>query len=905
MKLGNWVSFMVLGVALLCAGVPSVVASEVAEVTAIALAEEKAAEAEEEHKTLELSVYQAPGDHLAVAQLVLSDLQLSPPPLGREDPLLAAAFLHENDTIEPLYLSQRIRYTGQGQASVELFFCLPKQLLKSLQSSEVTLEMEVRLLNEPDWKRKTADYALAMPPIAIRLVDDPSILESWRERFVDDLLITIARHEDHEMELLLLRRFAGTFVQSSADTWKRDDLLRVLFGIMGVNDIQDALPQDDTDLQLSQVYDQKSPEPLLLPAVPAELLVDFSASPMARWVPRSCAYVEWTDWARMQHNVQILGQFFDEWSPGSYPRDSEELFAHFMQKFGLDKGVQKVIATAPLQGIALAAWDPYLQGGTNLLLVITSQEANALDLSAVPRAVKADKKTWLLTSGGERLEKMALKAFDHGKALWQDPHFQQARQRFQAAENETEHGFLFLSDYWFTNFLSPRWYILSQRRRSIDARLRFTALLQQIVEVEHGLDELPDLAQLKELSPLSEADSTWLFHDFIEQNGKIQHAVHGGIYAHTPIDELSFEGVSSEEALNYENFKRVYSRRWRQADPIALQVLTVDNDLRLRLLQSPISNNSFFRELIQFVPKQKQSHRIPDVEGLTAGLSLNLETESITSMLGQRLPILVNLQAAFFDTAPKSYQPKTWLDPKPAEDWISLMRIPGAALIPKGVFNQLSPLLGMDLEETGFEHISYLDTRGSWFVPMLLQHPGEALVALGTDPSSLVRLRDNFSGWKDVEITSDIYAWIDGREGYQMRRKLLQLAVKNRSLAAWRRSSRQWRAQRLLGGDRDEPMVGLPYFPIAASPAAIPFSDMPPMAGQEAKSYRGSSVDGHFDDLPWAMLEAEVASFAVSVEPDTLIFETRLSFVDYSDEELGEANGAQIPAEQTTLDFEE
>ena len=36
---------------------------------------------------------------------------------------------------------------------------------------------------------------------------------------------------------------------------------------MGVNDIQDALPQDDTDLQLSQVYDQSPQSPCFLPAV--------------------------------------------------------------------------------------------------------------------------------------------------------------------------------------------------------------------------------------------------------------------------------------------------------------------------------------------------------------------------------------------------------------------------------------------------------------------------------------------------------------------------------------------------------------------------------------------------------------------------------------------------------------
>ena len=136
-----------------------------AEVTAIAPAEEKAAEAEEEHKTQELSVYQAPGDPVAVAQVVLSDLQLSPPPWVVKTSS-RRGLSPENDTVEPLYLSQRIRYIGQGQASVELFFCLPKQLLKSLQSSG-NPEMEVRLLNEPDWKRKSADYALAMPHIAI------------------------------------------------------------------------------------------------------------------------------------------------------------------------------------------------------------------------------------------------------------------------------------------------------------------------------------------------------------------------------------------------------------------------------------------------------------------------------------------------------------------------------------------------------------------------------------------------------------------------------------------------------------------------------------------------------------------------------------------------------------------
>ena len=485
------------------------------------------------------------------------------------------------DNIPLLYTTYRLRYDAIArQQQMRLFGRLNRAQAELLQSGHWSL---INPLNS--WRRDTT-YTVQITTLS---ADNDTteqqrshqfshqfsqhLTQQWQEYFTADLQTVIAHHEDHELELLLLRRFTGHWNIPQKSQWKQQPLAKFLFGAVGLNDISDAIPAEDSTQILRQVYDQQPPAPLILPPVPAEPVPGFTQSPLAKYVPRSCAYIEWPNWQQFQQSCRVLATQVQDWTPGTWPMQPTALLTHHLERCGLTTADLTQIADTPLTGVGVASWDFYLQSGTHLLLLIRTAEANALDLES-SQATQIDAHTWICDTGSARLKRMAVSAFEQEKSLWQDPHFQQARQRFMPLADETEHAFLFLSDYWLTNFLSPRWMILSQRRRSVDARIRLTKLLGLIIQTEHGLDTAPDLATINTLSPLSDQDNVWMFDQLSEQEGQLRDLTHGGLFDHTPIDDLSFDRVSKAEVNYYNNFINVYERRWQQADPIALLVVS-------------------------------------------------------------------------------------------------------------------------------------------------------------------------------------------------------------------------------------------------------------------------------------------------------------------------------------------
>jgi hypothetical protein len=423
----------------------------------------------------------------------------------------------------------------------------------------------------------------------------------------------------------------------------------------------------------AETYDQDPPEPITLPQVQVSTAAQPDILPMsARYIPRSCMYLRWNDSESCQRQLGQLASLLDTWSPGFWGAPATDILAQELARLGIDDATWQAWQAAGVDDLALASWDAAFASGTNLLVYVHATRPLA-DVDA-PHSQRLDAQSLLLATDAGLL-KRGLSAKEREKALAQDPHLSHAWEHLPLGDGEQEQLFVFLSDYWFTNLLSPRWQILGRRRSHIDARIRLVELLREMQAREQGSDALPDLATLESEAPLSEADKAWIFAGLQERDDGIVHALLGGIGTHPPIDQLSFDTVSTKEWAFYEAF-------------------------------SPISRQSEYRQLQFFVLPQKVTHRIADLPSAAAGLSLMLRTEMASGMLGQQLPLTVNLQAQSFDTAPRSLRPDTWLEQPLSEDQISWYRTPAVLIAPRLLFDLI--------RSVAVSGIGRMPSIGSW-----------------------------------------------------------------------------------------------------------------------------------------------------------------------------------------------
>lgn len=729
--------------------------------------------------------------------------------------------------------------------------------------------------------------------------DSAALTQRWRQAYVAFLKERIDTHEDHEMELLLLLGFTGEFT-TPRQTWKRDDLSRFLCGLAGLNDISDALPPKELRQSQREQGPRTMPAPIALPPVDVKNAPAASGSKIAHLIPRSCYFIEWDNFDTAISVLQTFTQALDEWSPGTWPQSAGNILNHQMARLGLDEAYVKTLREAKVDAIGFAGWDPYFATGTNLLLIIHAEKPIAPPAQA-PFAQAIDPQTVLIASC-EKLRDHALRAAAEKKSLEDDAGFRSERSASLGKDGETDLGFCYLSDPWLTNFISPRWIIHGMRRRAIDARIRLTTAYQVLHAAEHHLTTLPDLKTLQEASFLSGVDRNWLFEDLLIKDGIVVHQSLGGLYAHPPIDTLTFDSVSAAEAKGYEDFRNLYQRRWQRMDPIALRLLRQkDGKIRSRLHISPISNRSDFAGLAPFLPQVKLPHRLITSRNCAAGLSVTLRTESAVPMLGLRLPSLVTVQATSLDFAWTSHLPSTWLSESRGEDYISHLRIPGAILVPnlliEGVFG--SGLLGVrNWEPSGEADIQRTEAVGKAYPVLRWTSEKDGISALTAQPALLREFRDLGVQTRET-MPCDLHVWIDGEKGYLLRRRLWQLAVMNRSLADWRRTNRLTRIRDYCGlSDQDERLK-----PLAAcfSKPGMSMSVGSYMLARKEDGDQGGrwgSVATNLDNLPAFIRDLTHIDMGISVGLDDVLFDGIWTWDSPAPELDAEAAPAQV------LDFD-
>ncbi|NRA38561.1 MAG: hypothetical protein HRU15_10505, partial [Planctomycetes bacterium] len=253
----------------------------------------------------------------------------------------------------------------------------------------------------------------------------------------------------------------------------------------------------------------------------------------------------------------------------------------------------------------------------------------------------------------------------------------------------------------------------------------------------------------------------------------------------------------------------------------------------------------------------------------------------------------------------------SWLEALPKHDWISYARMPIAVMIPRvllqqaGIFGGIralpSDFPGLDIiSNIGDNHMAVYSWRGEKRSDM----------AVSMNPLALNRLKNAHLSEHADPVSSDIHLWFDAQQGYHMLRKLWQMAVKNRSIASWRRDNRIFRMQRLFGlqdKEKDALLKGVQlghYFPSKKQAASV-HQRMPVERGVERGVYSYGSAQSGFKGLPDMFFDIKRVDAYISVEENALYFENHIQL---REQVLDQNNVMQVPVEQeteTTLDFDE
>jgi len=265
-----------------------------------------------------------------------------------------------------------------------------------------------------------------------------------------------------------------------------------------------------------------------------------------------------------------------------------DLPSRYMARLGLSE--REIMAKLPIKSLAITGGDPFFPSGTDVAVLIEIDdvpERNAYievlaDLVARSApGVATLKLEHALAVSNSAVQIGRLKAVQSGvqPSLGASEEFQFFRHRYPLAAGGGESAFAFLSDATIRRWGSPRFRIAASRRaRAIAALSALTA--RQISGGEIG-DEFQAL--------LGKVGA--------EGEGGLRSEKFGTLGFITPISELEFDTVTTNEQAAYQRWRRGYESGWaRVFDPIAIR-LELEEGLRgLDLTVLPLTIDSDYRQ---------------------------------------------------------------------------------------------------------------------------------------------------------------------------------------------------------------------------------------------------------------------------------------------------------------------
>jgi hypothetical protein len=718
-----------------------------------------------------------------------------------------------------------------------------------------------------------------------KIINDPvrykKAMEEWRKEFEKHLSQCATEYNDIEPEYLLSLKFFNKILQSKEKDAYKEKLLDIFMMFCGMQDVRNAIPLNKKEFNIDkEEYADSLPEPIRLPKVKVDKNnAKISNYPLAAMIPRSCYYMEFPNALTMIKSIEFTSHTLDKWSAGTYPKTLADTIFTKLSKLGFSKIILSENSDK-LGKVAIAGWDPFYFSGTSLMIVTE----HAIEIKA---PLQFSRDNVLAVSDSEKMISMAKKAYKNSKSLFNDSNFIAAYKKLKKSNDEK--FFLYLSDYWLTNFVSPRWMILSRRIAECDARIRLTEILRLAEKKEKSLDKLPSVKNLQE-KYIKNKKLLWIMRDLIVDNesGNVISTALGGLYNHKTIDSIPFKQVTKAEKSYYKDFTDFYSRNWKQMDPLAFTVSSKNSDVWLNLYISPISKLSNFRELKNIVLPTKIRHTMKDIPESAFGLSVMFQTTLLRPLAGKiakTLPQTLQISLRGMDMAPHIDALQYLLDPARKQDTWSFSRMPIMLEVPTLILNAALGMSRQNLQDSKYQGLQEVAIDNSWLYNIFIKSEQDGYTRSSLNPNALLAMTDTKETQTiESELPSDIYMYANFVKGYTLHRFLAMLAAKNRIYAAWTRVNRDKRIESYFKEELNQGVFPKadPAFQYAAE--RVPSKEYKDLFHKERNYSNGfwgifnsdSNISKMIPKLPLIIPALKKLETYISVEENSLQFITHL-----------------------------
>ena len=196
----------------------------------------------------------------------------------------------------------------------------------------------------------------------------------------------------------------------------------------------------------------------------------------------------------------------------------------------------------------------------------------------------------MVTNSRKQLETLIRTALGKGPALISQDEYIFFRQRYARGDN-SETGFLVLSDPTIRRWCGPQWRIADSRRTRMAAVLADleAAHFSELVAGKITNETLSTKYSVPEMNNLR-----------LTANGPVS-STYGSLNFMTPISELAITNVTEAEAQAYEQWRENYQRNWRGTfDPIAIRFSVSRAKLGVELTVMPLIASSEYATFIEF-----------------------------------------------------------------------------------------------------------------------------------------------------------------------------------------------------------------------------------------------------------------------------------------------------------------
>ena len=357
-----------------------------------------------------------------------------------------------------------------------------------------------------------------------------------------------------------------------------------------------------------EAADQPLPEPLDTPPINVpEVADDVAIEPIAMRVPAECFYLRTGSFA----NFQWFQHRLNDWGG-----DLRNLISQRGVNYGLNDRFQRQIALketalAKLLGdtviadVAMIGMDPFLREGAamgllfqarnNLALGTDFKQQRAAALQAIPNSTEdilkiaehdvslistpdnvlrsfyvVDGDFHLVTTSRAIVERFLEVSQNQGAgSLGASSEFRYARELMPVERKYA--AFVYLSDAFFQNLVSPQYRIEMRRRLQALGEIELVHVARLAARGEHysaeTIDELIEGGYLPAGFGQRPDGSQLVFN-----GDAITDSARGGRGTFTPIPDIAIGGVTASEAKEFVEFARYYQTEWQQMDPILVGI---------------------------------------------------------------------------------------------------------------------------------------------------------------------------------------------------------------------------------------------------------------------------------------------------------------------------------------------